>query len=362
MSDGTTSFFRAPENLAALTRLSSLLRGAPSKPEGEFDVAPSLLQILQVMLAHPAAFDELCTSNIGWIGQSFMGAVVEVGAGKPSIQDTLPDLFALAYRFICELEMSQEGDLSFELRTVKSFVENNLLSFAEIPRRQLVYAHYLMPASIARNLLHHPNVADARGFRELLASAATLKADWEKDYAEKEKALSAMQIQLANFSTAFNFVGLVDGFRSLAEKKETEKASAFKSLILLGVLAISPVALEVGFVMLRPDMISQHKDTLLYTLPALVTLEVILVYFFRIVLSHFRSLNAQLLQLDLRAALCKFIQAYATYSGPIKKQDASALEKFESLIFSGLIANEDSLPSTFDGTEQLGKLVKSMRA
>jgi hypothetical protein len=314
------------------------------------------------MAANPAKFDELCASNIGWIGQSFMAAVAEAGSGKPSFQDALPDLFVLAYRFICELEMSQEADLSFELRMVKSFAENNLLSFAETPRRQLVYAHYLMPASIARNLLHHPNVADARGFRELLASAATLKADWARDYSEKEEALSAMRAQLTNFSTAFNFVGLVDGFRSLADKKETEKTSAFRSLIFLGFLAISPVALEVGLVMLMPDMINQHKDTLLYTLPALVTLEVILVYFFRIVLSHFRSLNAQLLQLDLRAALCKFIQAYATYSGPIKKQDASALEKFESLIFSGLTTNEDSLPSTFDGAEQLSKLVKSMRA
>jgi hypothetical protein len=34
----------------------------------------------------------------------------------------------------------------------------------------------------------------------------------------------------------------------------------------------------------------------------------------------------------------------------------------ENLIFSGLIANEENLPSTFDGTEQLAKLIKSVRA
>ncbi|MDO9221069.1 MAG: hypothetical protein Q7T90_08585, partial [Thiobacillus sp.] len=109
------------------------------------------------------------------------------------------------------------------------------------------------------------------------------------------------------------------------------------------------------------DVIEKHKTTLLYTLPALITLEVILVYFFRVVLAHFRSLKAQLLQLDLRTALCQFIQSYADYAGKIKKQDASALEKFESLVFSGLLSNEESLPSTFDGTEQLTKLVKSLR-
>lgn len=37
------------------------------------------------------------------------------------------------------------------------------------------------------------------------------------------------------------------------------------------------------------------------------------------------------------------------------------LEKFESLIFSGLISNPDKLTSSFDGMDQVGNLMKAMK-
>ena len=49
------------------------------------------------------------------------------------------------------------------------------------------------------------------------------------------------------------------------------------------------------------------------------------------------------------------------YSTKIKKQDPSALEKFESLIFSRITSNSESLPSTFDGLEQISKLIKNLK-
>ena len=45
----------------------------------------------------------------------------------------------------------------------------------------------------------------------------------------------------------------------------------------------------------------------------------------------------------------------------MKKQDSSALEKFESLIFSGVVSDPEKLPSTFDGVEQIGNLIKSIK-
>jgi len=45
----------------------------------------------------------------------------------------------------------------------------------------------------------------------------------------------------------------------------------------------------------------------------------------------------------------------------MKMQDSSALEKFESLIFSGVFSNPEKLPSTFDGVEQIGSLIKSVK-
>jgi hypothetical protein len=60
-------------------------------------------------------------------------------------------------------------------------------------------------------------------------------------------------------------------------------------------------------------------------------------------------------------ALCQFIQNYAEYSKEIKTKDKSALEKFENLIFSGIVSDEQNLPSTFDGIEQLSKLADAIK-
>jgi hypothetical protein len=59
--------------------------------------------------------------------------------------------------------------------------------------------------------------------------------------------------------------------------------------------------------------------------------------------------------------LCEFIQSYADYSANIKKQDSSALEKFENLIFSGVVSEPEKLPSTYDGLDQLADFIKSIK-
>ena len=113
----------------------------------------------------------------------------------------------------------------------------------------------------------------------------------------------------------------------------------------------------------------QNKDNLLkveklvlYAAIPSITLEVILVYFFRVVLAQYRSIKAQLLQLELRAALCQFIEKYAEFAAKTTEAKAPISEKFESLIFSGILANEDQIPSTFDGVEQFAKLIDALKS
>ena len=93
-----------------------------------------------------------------------------------------------------------------------------------------------------------------------------------------------------------------------------------------------------------------------------LSLTVLLVYFFRISVRSTDSCKAQLLQVELRKTLCRFIQNYATYSKDIKEKNPDSLSKFESLIFSGIVSNEEKLPSTFDGIDQVANFVKAMRA
>jgi len=67
----------------------------------------------------------------------------------------------------------------------------------------------------------------------------------------------------------------------------------------------------------------------LIVLVPIFSFEVILIYFFRVILLNHRSVKAQIMQIELRQTLCQFIQSYADYSSEIKKKDDKALENLK---------------------------------
>lgn len=357
----TQPFFASDANLAILRSFRSSLSRFTDSASGSEAVARHLERFIDILLSNAEAFDRLCTVNIAWIGRKFMTDMQSLSGANPPDNTRLLIVFASAYRFISELDFCQKEELGEDLRLFRQFADDNLASFPTDIQRQIIYANYVMPSRIAKHLLHHPNVTDVRKLEEVLQAANQQTQEWKTEIEQREKEATQLRNQLDEITATFNFVGLVDGFKNLEKKKSSEKLLAFWALIALGLVAVAPLVYELYFVWHRLEDIAKHKDTLIFAVPALLALEVLLIYFFRVVLAHFRSLKAQLLQLQLRMALCQFIQSYADYAAKIRKQDANALEKFESLVFSGLSANEDSLPTTFDGTEQLAKLVKSLR-
>ena len=67
-----------------------------------------------------------------------------------------------------------------------------------------------------------------------------------------------------------------------------------------------------------------------------VSIELISLYLFRVILTHYNSIKTQIMQLELRQTLCQFIQSYVEYAKEIKEKDGDSLEKFENLIFSSI--------------------------
>ncbi|MNR23088.1 hypothetical protein D3C85_1400860 [compost metagenome] len=132
-------------------------------------------------------------------------------------------------------------------------------------------------------------------------------------------------------------------------------------MIALAIVMVTPPSIQIGFVIAHMDDFELKRVVLLYTLPTIVAIELILIYLFRVVLAQFRSVKAQILQLDLRIALCQFIQSYAEYAVQMKKDDPEVLSKFEAVVFSSLVPDSEGIPSTFDGVEQLSNLIKSFR-
>lgn len=165
-----------------------------------------------------------------------------------------------------------------------------------------------------------------------------------------------LESALKKYKEGFNFVGLSQGFSSLLNKKENNKKWIFGSLIVIGLATISLPLVNLFFINVDWKTVSWQQ------MIASIGLEFVLIYFFRITIQHYRSVQTQIMQLELRLSLCQFIQNYAEYAKEIKNNDKEALEKFENLIFSSILSNDNNIPSTFDGMEQITQLIKEVKS
>jgi hypothetical protein len=197
--------------------------------------------------------------------------------------------------------------------------------------------------------------------------------NWDSSFSEKEKKVDALKKELEKHKDSFNFVGLASGFKGLLNTKLWEARRLTLALGLIGIAAIIPLAIKAGLV---PETLSAFLNissmpiasttqtegglTSLTAFLPLLSLEIILIYFFRVVLQQINDVKTQIIQIRLRYQLCTFIQDYAKYVTELKENQVT-LDKFETIIFSGIVSKSDTIPSTFDGIEQLGKLFKELK-
>lgn len=312
-------FFAKTETKVVLRRFSDAISliSEPMRPTP--NVIPHLKNIINLMISAADHFDKYCAFNIQHISGVFVSEMqgyfdVEEEDRK---KESILAVFTSAYRFLCELDFLQEGELVHDLRAVKNFVFDNIDSFKGINKSQLVYAGYLMPASIAKKLIHNPAILEYRKLSSTILSAQETKERWDKDIEERFLKMSALEKSLKNISYTYNFVGLSKGFSDLLSKKRGEKTIAFISLIALGFVALLPVVFQVGFTVSHIEEIEKHKPTRIYSLPAILAAELLFLYFFRVVLLHFSSVKAQILQLELRVSIARTSGVYLPICGKL---------------------------------------------
>lgn len=180
---------------------------------------------------------------------------------------------------------------------------------------------------------------------------------------EKEEKVKLLAKQLEEQKTAFNFVGLSQGFENLLSKKRCAKWASFAIMSIFCILLlILPIFFLGGrFLNWFHEYNIQWKDIGWEQMLPILGLELVFIYFFRVALTHYNSIQTQIMQLELRQSLCQFIQSYADYAKEIKEKDGASLEKFENLIFSSILSTPDKVPSTFDGLEQLSNFIKELK-
>ncbi|TFH79010.1 hypothetical protein [Pseudomonas kribbensis] len=356
--EDVADFFAAQKFQIAIANLARRLSDDTLSFETNKQFIPFILSALAFFKTNPHDFDVTCQFNIKLIGDRFYSDISDSRIDEVGIEN----IFTSCYRFLSELAFYKDGNFPGNVAyEVHRTLEKIQYEASEIPARvknQLVYADNFMPVALAKSYLNKADFGLIKSFDEKHSGLGKVVEELNTKLEASKKEVGALHDALKNYENAFNFVGLHKGFNDIARSK---RRSSYLSICIMAVLAclmILPFLWKIWHVVNNES--SSAFNTELFM--AFLGYDLLLLYFFRVVFQGYKSVKGQLVQLDLRKAVCQFIQSYADYAVKIKGSNPALLEKFESLVFSGIVANEENIPSTFDGVEQLAKLFEKIRA
>jgi hypothetical protein len=351
-----TELFHTPEMDRMLRDASVILTASQANGLGN-----SLGRALRSVSQNAASFDELCEINRTSIGSGLVGRVQSV----LDIQDeqTIYALSTSIYRFISELNLAMPDDLPPDLRNFIRVVDLNVERFPSHMAEEIQWAKRDMPTVILKRILNSSAITSLRNIPDFSSNVEKTIKGWEAKLEESEKTASRLEEALAKHTKEFNFVGLREGFSELAKSVGKGLIVARLCMVVFGIFALVPSMLELWFLSHGDvNLLKTENSIIALTAIGTISCTLLMLYYFRIALRKADFCTAQITQIRLRMSLCRFIQSYAEYSGPIKEKNPDALSKFEAVIFSNIVGSVEKLPSTFDGIEQLSALAKSIRA
>lgn len=196
---------------------------------------------------------------------------------------------------------------------------------------------------------------------EMLVARETI-ISWNKTLKEKNKEVLEIEDRLTKAKNTHNFLGLSHAFSNLLARKKGEYLFYITMLGLLGVaaLAIPLTNLEKpSQTIINTLLEKQFTDANIAKAVLIALVEVLILYYFKIMLQSWNQVKAQILQLELRVSLCAFAENYAEFSK--KNVTGETLGKFETLIFSEITNEATPNINLFDATEALSKIASSFK-
>lgn len=351
-------FFQEQSTRDTLSKFQNRLLNLTENSEFEKTRNTTLRLIINAMATHPAGWDEHCQINIEWVGDQFIDR-----CQNPTLtsKEDIDDVCSMCFRFLLEFYLSTKNNLHMEFESARQFFTNNIHDFSHDAALQIDYALKDMPISILKQLSNSEAIDNLKNYIGFSETFKARKEEWDKELENKETQVKKLKEALDQYTTAFNFVGLYEGFDKLGEEKNQELTGLLLWIRILSVLIVLPIITELGVVIWNIKDITTIRDGLLISFIPSLSLVLISIYYFRVLLFNYKSVKYQITQIDLRKTLCRFIQSYVEYSGKIKTKDNDPLVKFEHIIFSEIAGDTGSLPSTYDGIEQLGKLLDTVK-
>lgn len=338
--------------------------------ESNLSIEDYKIHYTQVILEKMSQSDDywlsLCPFNYHYIGESFEKILNFLENNWDS--EILDDIFLMSIRFLREAELTMGRQYKEKLWNDDDTYERILdwfksLTSDDIPSNKISQLNYIQSdysLMLLNDCLGNKSFQAFLNYEENIKKieqhSISLKEtsdNIQKSADEKLEKVEQLSDTLENLKQGFNFVALSDGFSRMLNEKKSSKKWILRLLFLIAVIISAIPAYK---------FLSDGGTNLTWQQIAISAgLELVLIYFFRVVLFHYRTVQTQIMQLDLRLSLCQFIQSYAEYAREIKTNDKDALDKFENLIFSSILSSDEKIPSTFDGLEQLNSLIKQFK-
>ncbi|MDX4062202.1 hypothetical protein Q6A90_07445 [Aliarcobacter skirrowii] len=176
-----------------------------------------------------------------------------------------------------------------------------------------------------------------------------------EDVSKKEKILKSIKEYNEQEIAKNNFNLLSSGFASILGEKKTKLAILSWLLIGFGLL-----------ILLIPTLIICaelfHWKILFYSssIIALTTIELFIIYYFKIFLHNYNEVKEQILQIDNKQALLGFISNYLKFKDMNSITDSS-IERLEEIIFSRISPDIKQSPTAPDFASIIDKIIKAIK-
>lgn len=352
-----TPYFDTPRMKRLMNDYRDFMRNSIPSDAFETERNEIIDNALSSILEFPAEWDELTHYNVDAIGTAFASELESMHNTDSSINM----LFTSIFRFMTEntLLLPEAQNRNHIIKKVKDFGIYKYNNFDDRAKGQLDYALREMPINIVSDFIKGENVKTYKDFLDCIQEGRDFKDKWESYINEEKEKIQSIKSTLEGYESAFNFVGLYDGFNYLGNQKKTEILWSRAILILLAFLIPLPLLYEFFFILPKEQALDAVNKMI--TLIPFLSLTLILIYYFRVVLLNYQSIRTQIMQIELRKSLCQFIQSYSDYARSIKDSNPQALVKFEEIIFSNIMSTDEKIPSTFDGIEQIASLISSFK-
>lgn len=348
------SFFASADTQNLITKCLHKIQKLKPATQFEAERNDLLIHALTLFQKNTTQWDETTQFNIEHIGNVFLN---ELDSSNTSSED-INLLYSSCFRFVMESEMFSDSE-SRVSNAVKDFAIYRADEFNEQSKNQIFFALRDMPIKIFKSYIYTEDIKTYRDFAKLITDAREFEIKWNESLDAREKRVSDLSDSLSRNESAFNFVGLYDGFFRLGQLKINELKWAKRMMFFLGIILPMPLIGELLYITTTDNNINDINH-LIKTIP-IISITLILIYYFRITLNNYNSIRAQLMQIELRKSLCCFIQSYSEYAKEIKVNNEGVLSKFEEVIFSNIMPTQEQMPSTFDGIEQIANLIGSIK-